>query len=99
MNKIKTFTSTESIELAFGTMMDYPFDERPLLKIEYAFPVGLICGTDRILEGVGVLDSQGFVNGRNGWLHWVKIKLKHDNRMELFDVKKIMKLEIFDEKM
>ena len=87
MNIIKVFTNLESIKYVLKLMLTYPFDERPLVYLQYRkapnnpYIRGTIVRTD-IIDGYDT----------------IIIKNVHTSEEEWVFIKGIMQLCIFNEK-
>ena len=93
MSVVKTFNNTDSIKRALDKILEYPISERPLVSIIY------IGHTINIYEIKGILDSVGYAQDTDGLpFHWVRINALYVEIPEAIATRKIIKLEIFDEK-
>ena len=77
MDTIKIFTNRESITRALFTMMNYSFDERPLMKLIFT-DEHLNLNNENAIKGM--IEYMNMVDSRET----ITIKTPQGNRLEMF---------------
>ena len=86
MGIIKTFTNLEAIEQALDLMYEYPYSERPLIRVKY-----------RIYHHISTFFGKLIEIDRNAAYDTVRIKFPYINRSKEIYLREIVELSIYDD--